>query len=234
MSGLRQTLPGKALSHEFAMHWARPVLTAHLRAWMAAEDETARDLLFLELEDLWEGLVNLPAQPAPPAGARGWPAWVRWADRMQAAQFRTEADAARAWDAARGLPRQPATHPLRAARVELHRLLTSEALFAEGRAMENCIHDWRDHLVDGTAAIYSLRLARTGEHIGTAAVGMDEAAEACGRANGRLVPEHRREAMLLLMRERVRLWGAAPQADADIACDAPIAKPEPGRRRLTL
>lgn len=204
MFGLRQAFGPRALSCDLAVPWARPLLTAHLLAWMAA-DEFAREMLFLELEDVWEVLMNLDVPP--PAARRDWCAGVRWAARMTAAQFANKAEAARGWDAAMGLPRQRPAPPLRATRIDLRRLLTSHALYEEGQAMENCIHDWRDQLVDGTAAIYSVHLARTGEHIGTAAVGVDDDPQARGRVNGRLSPQHRREAVVLLMRERTRLWG---------------------------
>ena len=85
--------------------------------------------------------------------------------------------------------------------------------------MENCIHDWRDKLVDGTAAIYSVHLARTGEHIGTAAIGVDDHPQISGHMNGRLSPQHQREATVLLMREETRLWGP------DSACAAIQAAP---------
>lgn len=205
MFGMRQSFGSRALSREFAAPWARPVLAAHLVAWMAA-DESGRDLLFLELEDVCTDLMNLAVQPMPPSALRGWRACVRWAARMQAAQFESEAEAARAWDVARGLPRQRPAPPLRASRIELRRLLTSQALIEEGRAMQNCIHDWRDHLVDDTAAVYSVHLTRTGEHIGTATVELDGGTEERGPVNGRLAPEHRREVVLLLRREHARLW----------------------------
>lgn len=206
MIGLRQSFGNQALSRAFAAPWARCLLRAHLKAWMAA-DETAREILQLELEDICEDLADLASIPDPPPGLRSWRACLRWAARMHAAQFENEADAARAWDAARGLPRQSPAAPLRASRIELERLLTSRELLEEGHAMDNCIHDWRDHLVDGTAAIYSVRLLRTGEHIGTATMEIDAGVQARGRANARLSPEHRREIALLLRREQAKLWG---------------------------
>ncbi len=211
MFGMRQSFGSRALSRDFAVPWARPVLVAHLVAWMAA-DEPARDPLFLELEDVCTDLMNLDVQPMPPSALLGWRACVRWAARMQVAQFESEAEAARAWDAARGLPRQRPAPPLRATRIELRRLLTSQALIEEGRAMQNCIHDWRDQLVDDTAAVYSIHLARTSEHIGTATVGLDGGIEERGPVNGRLGPEHRREVVLMLRREHARLWGRPPSA----------------------
>ena len=200
MFGLRQSFGDSALSRDFAVPWARPVFMAHLIAWMAA-DESARITLFIELEDFCEVLLNLAKPPKALPELRSWRACIRWAARMQRAQFESEAEAARAWDAARGLPRERPSPPLRAARIELRRLLTSHALYEEGRAMKNCIHDWRDDLVDNTAAIYSVYLARTGEHIGTTAITLYGQIEFRGPNNGSPIPEHRREVMLLLRRE---------------------------------
>ena len=201
--GLRHAFGNWALSRNFAVPWARPVFTTHLMAWMAA-DESTRASLFLELENVCFDLLNLAVPPMPPPANRSWRSWVRWAARMQAEHFESEAEAARAWDASRGLTRQHPEPTLRGTRIELRRLLTSHALYEEGRVMKHCIHDWRDHLVDDTAAIYSVHLAHTGEHIGTAAIELDGRIEVRGPVNGLLNPKDSREVAQLLRREQAR------------------------------
>jgi len=192
----------QALKHAFLAGGRRPPrlwpTMCRLSAALTAREEHVGMPSLTDRVDLLQAL-DLPCQP-PDGRLFG----LRQSFGSRALLHdETEAATAHGLDAFMGLPR----HSPRAARIELQRLLTSYALYEEGRFLENCVRDRRAQLVDGTATIYSVHLARTGEHIGTAAVSVDDGIEARGRANARLSTEHRRETTAPLLREHARLWG---------------------------
>ena len=221
-----------AVSRVYATPWAAGLLAAHLRAWMDACDEAAREDLFDKLEGTLFLLLNLPAAALPPAVTGGWKWWLRWALSAQAAQFHSELEAARHWDALTGLSRAPVPAPLYAGDIQLWRLTTSVSLLEEGRAMSHCVHAWRDHLVASTAAIFSVRRTDTNEHLGTAAIQPAGAIDLYGQSNRPLRPEDAQDVEDLLRRESPNFW---PKGQPDWAGDDLMHAREDGRlQEVTL
>ena len=135
-------------------------LRAHLDAWVMARDSD-RPRLIMALQTVLAWLDD--EEVSPPSSPRKWSWWTRsakaWDRRARQAAARLVADA-HTFRAA----------PLADGQLELHLLNTALALHDESRAMANCLHDWWRDVSRGSAAVWSVRCAQTGQRLASAGI----------------------------------------------------------------
>jgi len=154
---------------------------AHLAAWEPA-DTQAKDQLLIELQIVHDWIDS--QNPKAPQGLRAWSWWIRHA---------------LVWDQAQRLTTRAEQRPGHAAEarvlvmddIEFRPILSAKDVYEEARAMANCLDRWRNRIVVGEAAAWSVRDRHTGRRIATAGVYdiTDGSVQFKGFANRPLPPE---------------------------------------------
>ena len=145
---------------------------AHLAAWEHAGVQ-AKDQLLIELQVVHDWIDS--QNPKAPQGLRAWSWWIRHA---------------LVWDQARRLAASAEQSPGNAEEaqvlliddIEFRPILSAVDAYEEARAMANCLDRWRNRIVAGKAAAWSVRDRHTGRRIATA--GVHDITDSCVQFKG--------------------------------------------------
>ena len=155
-------------------------LRAHLHAWISGAG-AGKDQLLIELQIVHDWIDH--CDPDTPTVTSRWSWWTRRALGWDRTRRQAALDV-------------PAQHPepstqLALGDIELRPLLTPLELYEEARAMAHCLDRWRDRLVKGSAAAWSVRDSRTGRRLATAGISIstDWSVQVRGFANRSVPPD---------------------------------------------